>query len=110
MAVTLDDPRPNGRVDVALSATAANATAVTLHPDTRRVTITFRQSDGSEDSGKIAETGTDGGAIDAGHTPVPAGGHYESVVAPGRSRVRDGKVLYLTAATNSAIAHLQIEV
>lgn len=110
MAVTLLDPYVNGRQDVTLSATAANATQVTLHENVRRYTITFKEADATtNEAGKIAETGTDGAAIDDGHTPVDAGGAYESVAAPGRSRVLGGKVLFLTADSASAIAQFQLE-
>ncbi len=109
MAVTLTDPRANSIQEVALSATAANSTQMTLHKNERACTVTFQPSAGADDSGKVANTGTDAAAIDDDHQPVNSGGSYRILVAPGRTRVIDGAVYFLTASTASAVAKIEME-
>jgi len=94
---------------VTMDGTGGDATAITLPKWARKVTVVFKQSGGSDDSGKLAITGTDGATLGNDHFPVASGAALEWQVAPGRSRDTAGEVIYLAAATASAYAHLLIE-
>ena len=94
---------------VTMDSSAGDATAVTLPSWCRKVTVIFKQSGGSDDSGKVALSGTDGAAMGNDHFPVASGAALEWVISPGRSAQRGGEIIYLAAGTASALAHLMME-
>jgi hypothetical protein len=88
-------------VRVALEATAANAREIQLPEWARRVDLQFVQSDDStDDSGKVASSGTDGSAIGSNAIRVAAGAVYTFRVSAGRAK--GGGSLYVAASTASA--------
>lgn len=57
-----------------MEATAGNARQITItNGPARKVFIFFRTAAGADEEGRIAHTGTDAAALDAGAFPVPSG-------------------------------------
>ena len=94
---------------VTMDSTIGEATAVTLPTWCRKVTVIFKQSGGTDDSGKLAFSGTDGAAIGNDHFPVASGAALEWKIMAGRGRDTAGEIIYLAAATSAAYAHLLLE-
>ena len=100
---------PTALKRVTMDSSAGDATAITLPSWCRKVTVIFKQSGGSDDSGKLALSGTDGATMGNDHFPIGSGAAYEWVVSPSRSAQRGGEIIYLAAGTASAYAHLMLE-
>lgn len=89
---------------------AGVATQVTLPLWTRKVTVTFRQSDASNDTGKVAESGTDGQNLGNDHFPVGSGYALTwSLLSGDGIYPSQNPVIYVTGGTNTGHAHLVIE-
>jgi hypothetical protein len=100
---SLTPPRQTQRV--ALDATADNLTEVTFPRWARTVTLTFKKSDGTDDSGFVAFSGTDGASKGNDWFPIASGGAYSyEVTAPD-----DTSKIYCSASTASAYAHFMFE-
>lgn len=67
------------------------ATKVSRHPATSKLIVSFETN-----AGKIAFTGTDGGAINANYVLVPAGTQYEI-------NVGNVPAIYVASATGSTV-------
>lgn len=111
MAVDLSAVLKNAKTqDVALSATAANSTEITLPTWARGVTITFLQTDKvTVDSGSVSFTGTDDDPQNDDAFPIGSGGAYEMIISPGRSRNLNGLHIFVVASTNTAYARLDMD-
>ncbi len=94
---------------VTMDSSAGDATAITLPTWCRKVTLTMRQSDGTDDTAKLAVTGTDGAAIGNDHFPIQSGGAFEWHISPGRSARRESEIIYVAAGTASAQCHIMME-
>ena len=94
---------------VTMDSSGGDATAITLPTWCRKVTVVFKRSGGSDDSGKLALSGTDGAAMGNDHFPIASGAALEWRIVPGRSRDTAGEVIFLSASTSSAYAHLLLE-
>ena len=107
MATTITGNFPNTTERVALNATAANCTQVTLPEWVRSCAITFVQTDGATaDTGDLTFAGTDGAAIGDDTMPIGSGGIYSFSIRP-VGRAVDGLIsIYVTAGTNSAYCHV----
>lgn len=109
MATTVTDTGPRQTLRVAMNATAGNATKVTIPGRYRRFTVRFLQTDdATNDSGKLAWSGTDGAAIGNNFTPIASGDKEEFKAFQGRARANGSYDVYLAAGTNSAYAHLDL--
>ncbi|MCB9763933.1 MAG: hypothetical protein H6739_29450 [Alphaproteobacteria bacterium] len=109
MATSITGNLHNITQRVAMDSTAGNCEAVTLPTWAKKCTIAFKQSDGStNDSGKLAFSGTDGAAIGTDFMPISSGGAYSFDVAGG-GRDSSGLIIYIAADTNSAYAHIHVE-
>ena len=95
-------------IRAALDATAGDVVAITLPSWCRVLDIYVKQSDDStDDTGKLATTGTDSAAVGNNWFPIPAGQGLTintglTITQPAASP----PVIYLAAATASAYAHL----
>jgi hypothetical protein len=85
-----------------MNATAELSLQVTLNENTRTLYVTFVDA-----NGRIAESGTDGGAITADFTPVLANQDYAYVVAKHPARVLGGKVIFLASDVNSSLVKVR---
>lgn len=111
MATTVTGGGPVLAARVALDATASNVEQVTLPSWCRRVTVQFKQTDDATDEkGWIVSGAADGAAKSTEWFEVPSGSALEVLLVPGRGRLDGGAVLYLAAASNSAQAHLLLQV
>jgi len=111
MAVTIADGGLIATGRVALDGTAANCTQITVNARYQRVTLTFKQSDGTTaDAGKVASAGTDGAAIGNDHFPVPADNAL-AVSLGGRASSQKAVAVdvFVAADTNSAFCHYLCE-
>ena len=100
---------PLATARVTLEATAANAREILCPVWANQVTVTFVQTDGSTaDTGKIAGSGTDGGAIGDNHFPVSSGGALAFSLR-GTDQVAGARSIYVAAGTNSAYCHVMLE-
>ena len=94
---------------VTMDSSADDVTAITLPSWVRKVTVVFKQSGGTDDTGKLVLSGTDSAAAGNDHFPIASGAALEWQVSPGRSTQRGGEIIYLAAGTASAYAHLLME-
>ena len=108
MATTISGAGPHLSARVAMDATPGNVERVTLPPWVRVLTVTFLQSDGSADTGKIAWSGTDGAAIGNEHFPIASGAAYSYAVRSSRTK-RPVHVVYIAGGTASGFAHVHCE-
>ena len=94
---------------VTMDSNPGDVTAITLPSWVRKVTVVFKQSGGTDDTGKLVLSGTDSAAAGNDHFPIASGAALEWQVSPGRSTQRGGEIVYLAAGTASAYAHLLME-
>lgn len=93
---------------VALEATATNAREIQLPNWARRVTLAFKQTDGTtDDSGALAFSGTDAAAIGNDVLPIASGAAYSFALTEGKQRPSSLSI-YVTAGTASAFCHVHV--
>ena len=91
MAADLSSETPPTAIKrVTMDSSADDVTAITLPAWCRKVTVVFKQSGGTDDTGKLVLSGTDSAAAGNDHFPI-------------------GEIIYLAAGTASAYAHLLME-
>jgi len=94
-------------VRITLDATPDDLTQITLPTWCREIDMYIHEADGTTtEDGKFATAGADSAAVGTVFFPVPAGQGLTRRIAKGRSRNRDGAVVYVAADSASALLQL----
>jgi len=103
------DQYPTDVARVTMDATPGNCEQITLPDWVRRVTVTFKQSDGATaDAGWLEFDATDGAAIGTGAYPIASGGAYSFTLTEGKGKPVSAPVIYLAADTASGFAYIHV--